>query len=68
MGYRVTHNGMEIEYRNNIAEVNTYIDDCISKYSYLNPTLLYNYKIGKAHILIYRYYTLYSEMFLIEEV
>lgn len=67
MGYRVTHNGMNIEFRSTIAEVNSFIAEVLSRHKDLKPRLVYNYKIGKGYILIYRYYTLYSEMFLIEE-
>lgn len=67
MIYRVTHNGMNIEYKNNIAEVNAFIAGVLSKHKDLRPHLVYNYKIGRSYILVYRYYTLYSEMFLIEE-
>lgn len=64
---RVVHNGMDIHFCNNMSEVNKVITDVLAKYESLNPKLEYNYKVGNAIFLCYRYHTLYCEMFLIEE-
>lgn len=65
--FRVTHNGMKIKNCNSMYDVNTYINNVLSEHSGLKPTLVYKYKLGNAIFMCYRYYTLYCEMFLIEE-
>lgn len=66
--YKIVHNGMEIEYKHSISEVNAYIASELEPHRNLSPKLKYNYEIGKAVFLCYEYRTLYCEMFLIEEV
>jgi hypothetical protein len=65
--FAVTHNGNKIEYKKDMNEVNQYIQSVITGRSNLQPKLVYNYRVGNAIFICYRYYTLYCEMFLIEE-
>ena len=64
--FRVTHNGTDIKFFKKISKVESYIQSVLAEYKDLNPKLVYNYKVGKAIFMCYRYNTLYCEMFLIE--
>lgn len=65
--FRVTHNGMSIKFCNDMHEVNKLINEVLSSNAKLSPKLVYNYRLDNAIFICYRYYTLYCEMFLVEE-
>lgn len=68
--YRVTYNGYTVEFFDNMEMVEDWITDKL--HDDLAVKLLSRQKISvntpekSAEIRIYQYYTLYSEMFLIE--
>lgn len=63
----VTHNGMKIEFLKEEKEVNNYINSVLNNYRDLRPKKIVDVKIDdNTRVVIYMYYTLYKEMFLIE--
>lgn len=65
MYYRVTHNGYDYKFCDTEEQVEQYIKDCLDKD--VPHTLIYDETQAKRRIVIYEYYTLYTEMFLITE-
>ena len=72
--YRVTHNGMEVKFLDTKEDVEGYIADRLTTYQNLNPTEIYRASGGEtddnytiSEVVIYRYKTYYSEMFMIEK-
>ena len=65
MYYRVTHNGYDFKFCDTEEEVEQYIKDCLDKK--VAHTKIYDEVQAKRRIVIYEYYTLYTEMFLITE-
>jgi hypothetical protein len=67
----VTHNGYKIKDFDTMEEVDAYIASILKEYEHLSPSLISDCEIivkgGKAKLLIYQYYTLYTEVFVIEE-
>ena len=70
MKYMVTHNGMHVEFKDTKEEVEAYIKKCLDVFEHLTPRKIFDSEpedSGKR-VIIYKYYTMYSEMFLIEEM
>lgn len=65
MYYRVTHNGYDFKFCDTEEEVEQYIKDNLDKE--VAHTKIYDEVQAKRRIVIYEYYTLYTEMFLITE-
>lgn len=80
--YRVTHNGMDINNFGNLEQVNSYIQGVLANHSNLRPELVFSRKekrnprapktqstfgVLSVTIIIYQYYTLYQEVFYVEE-
>lgn len=74
MGFRLTHNGMDIKFFDTIKDCMDYVRELIYSHKDLNPTLVldktvklkYNGTSKESRILVYEYYTLYREVFMIE--
>lgn len=74
----VTHNGYEVEFFDTADEVEKYIADTLVPHKDLNPKEIFRHygsntepgEVSKETIktvIIYQYYTLYTEVFMIEE-
>lgn len=62
---RVTHNGYSVD----IIDSNAVKDYISAKlYPDLRPQKIVDFKDGKVRVIIYKYYTLYQEVFVIEEL
>lgn len=58
---------MKIEFLKKEDEVNNYINSVLDNYKDLHPEKIVDVKIDdNTRVIIYKYYTLYKEMFLIE--
>lgn len=68
--FKVTYNGYKIEFFDNQEEVDSFISSIIKEYQYLRPFVACDSEIiiigKKARLLVYEYYTLYREVFIIE--
>lgn len=63
--YRVTYNGYTVEFFDSIEKVNEWIDSKIDK-SLKIINQYSNHITPMITLRVYQYYTLYSEMFMIE--
>ena len=75
--YRVTHNGYKIESFQTMDEAEGYIFGFLKKHEALNPPKeIYRGYGSEANVckdsiksvLIFQYYTMYTEVFMIEEI
>lgn len=64
--FRIYHNGCQIEYCQNIAEVNDYISKTLNKQ--LSSKMIINVSTGKYQIIVYQYTTIYTETYIIERL
>ena len=63
----ITHNGMKVEFFENGMKAVEYINKVIEEYQNLRPEKIVDYTINsETVIIVYQYYTLYKEMFLVE--
>lgn len=68
---KITHNGYKINYFDTREEIDNYISSVLKEYSHLRPYLVSDCEITiknkKARLIVYEYYTLYCEVFMVEE-
>ena len=63
----ITHNGMKVKFFENGMKAVEYINKAIEKHQNLRPEKIVDYTINsETAIIVYQYYTLYKEMFLVE--
>lgn len=65
---RLTHNGYKVELFDNVEESDAYIDNVLNKYSNLDPKEIYRHSDKQRTVIIFRYHTIYAEMFMIENL
>ena len=66
--YRLHHNGHSVTFYKDLQEVGTAIRDVIDRHRDLKPEKIMNFQQGNFTVVIYQYWTLYTEMFLVEEI
>ena len=66
--YRLHHNGTIINFFDSLAQVAQAIKEEIRRHEDLHPKKIMNFQQGNKTVIIYQYWTLYTEMFLIEEI
>jgi|GEM_PF-2863810 len=76
--YTLTHNGYNVEFFENIEQVEAYIAGVLKEHKALNPAEIYRgyQRDNKAthkkdtikSVIILQYRTLYTEVFMIEEI
>ena len=66
--YRLHHNGAVINFFNNLKDCAGAIQEVIDQHKDLEPTLIMNFQQNDKTVVIYRYWTNTTEMFLIEEI
>ena len=66
--YRLHHNGAIINFFDNLEQVARVIKEEVRKHEDLHPQKIMNCQQGNKTVVIYQYWTLYTEMFLIEEL
>lgn len=75
MLFRIVHNGYNINYANTLSDVNAFIDSVVGQYANLGPRKILDkqFRTGidkgleSVRIVVYKYNTLYEEVFIIEE-
>ena len=66
--YRLHHNGAIINFFDSLEQVARVIKDEVRKHEDLHPQKIMNFQQGNKTVVIYQYWTLYTEMFMIEEL
>ena len=66
--YRLHHNGAVINFFNSLKDCAGAIKEVIDKHRDLEPQLIMNFQQKDKTVVIYRYWTNTTEMFLIEEI
>lgn len=66
--YRLHHNGAVINYFDSLKACAGAIKEVIDKHRDLEPQLIMNFQQKDKTVVIYRYWTNTTEMFLIEEI
>ena len=66
--YRLHHNGTMINFFDSINAVAQAIKEELRQHEDLHPQQIMNVQQENKTVLIYQYWTLYTEMFLIEEL
>lgn len=66
--YRLHHNGAVINYFESLKACAGAIKEVIDQHRDLEPQLIMNYQQKDKTVVIYRYWTNTTEMFLIEEI
>ena len=66
--YRLHHNGKMINFFDSLEQVAQTIKEEIKKHEDLHPKKIMNVQEENRTVIIYQYWTLYTEMFMIEEL
>ena len=66
--YRLHHNGAVINYYDSLKACAGAIKEVIDQHRDLEPQLIMNFQQKEKTVVIYRYWTNTTEMFLIEEI
>ena len=66
--YRLHHNGNVVNFFDSLDETCKAIRDVLDQHRDLTPEKIFNVQQGNKSVIIFQYWTLYTEMFLIEEI
>ena len=66
--YRLHHNGAVVNFYESLKDCAEAIKQVIKEHEDLEPTLIMNYQQNDKTVVIYRYWTNTTEMFMIEEI
>ena len=66
--YRLHHNGAVVNFYESLKDCAEAINQVIKEHEDLEPTLIMNYQQNDKTVVIYRYWTNTTEMFMIEEI
>ena len=66
--YRLHHNGAVVNFYESLKDCAEAIKQVIEEHEDLEPTLIMNYQQNDKTVVIYRYWTNTTEMFMIEEI
>ena len=66
--YRLHHNGNVVNFFDSLDKTCKAIRDVLDQHRDLKPEKIFNVQQGNKSVIIFQYWTLYTEMFLIEEI